>query len=881
MGSTRLALSLKFSPKYVDMIVNLIPSTTYLVYSTMASSEKKTEQKDNAAEANDGGLPDDEGLNLEQEEALNKIMAEIQGQDDADAPDPQPVQDVEVENASGGAPSDTEGLDAEQEDALNKIMAEIEGQEDAAPENEATAVDPQPVQDTEVNGLDSEQEDALNKIMAEIEGREDATPENEATAVDPQPDSDTETHDKGHPVEDSDEGLTDNDGLDAEQEDALNKIMAEIEGSAGTEGKDEASQEEVHTPVVAPTASEDPIVAEAAIEETDAKEGLSADQEEALNKIMAEIDAKDEALPQPTEEGLSEEQEAALKNIMAEIEGDGDSGAPGGEEADDAPPSEDDPGKAAEEVAVETVEEAQANTAKKESVPLEESPVLDADVVTPPPVDKPTGRPPSTHDLMSQIQAAAQGPDNELNVSAPSTDGVKTPAPRVAVTDDKNEPAHTTAPLAEVEAKPAPSKSDSGKRSDQKKRAPQKKRSASKKILKVFAWSGAAVAAVLLAAAGTYYWLSNDNAPQTSDAPPAPLAAPLEAASEPSSSDLALEEDLLADASESLGLESAPLEISPESKRLAELSSRIQTRRDDMLAKIREIDELSAYYEQGIEKITAELIGHINTKQITDLDSAREDTAILMGLETIQRRAGYITRLSLPRRQIHAATEELLYLARKSGVLSMIAAKSSGSNLDPFAKQVDEAIERLTRNVAELSLEDGADSKPSIDEVWKQVWAAHVSAPKKEPPATVAMRRNKEIEAEVCKGDFKRVGELSALSNDAADCLAAWEGKDLFLNNLERLSPEAAHSLSQWKGEWLVLNGLKTLSPDTAKQLATWKGKRLSLNGLEKLPRAATQALAKWQGRQLELIGLRRLAAWDNPVVTLYVRSEVRDSLAR
>lgn len=112
MGSTRLALSLKFSPKYVDMIVNLIPSTTDLVYSNMASS-KKTEQRDSAAEANDGGSPDNEGLSLEQEDALNKIMAEIQGQDDVDATDPQPVQNSEAD-ASGEPLPDTEGLDAEQ-----------------------------------------------------------------------------------------------------------------------------------------------------------------------------------------------------------------------------------------------------------------------------------------------------------------------------------------------------------------------------------------------------------------------------------------------------------------------------------------------------------------------------------------------------------------------------------------------------------------------------------------------------------------------------------------------------------------------------------------------------------------------------------------------
>jgi hypothetical protein len=194
---------------------------------------------------------------------------------------------------------------------------------------------------------------------------------------------------------------------------------------------------------------------------------------------------------------------------------------------------------------------------------------------------------------------------------------------------------------------------------------------------------------------------------------------------------------------------------------------------------------------------------------------------------------------------------------------------------------VDEALERLSQGIAELALEGTSAAEPSIEQIWKSVWAAHLEAPKKEPPATLAMRRNRVVWKEICEGDFSRVGELSALSEEAAACLAEWEGKDLFLNNIEQLSPETAQNLARWQGEWLVLNGLKKLSPKAARHLAAWKGKRLSLNGLVELPKAATEALAGWRGHQIEMIGLRRLAAWDNSQVTLYVRSEVRDHLAR
>jgi hypothetical protein len=440
-------------------------------------------------------------------------------------------------------------------------------------------------------------------------------------------------------------------------------------------------------------------------------------------------------------------------------------------------------------------------------------------------------------------------------------------------------------PLAEVKD-PAPAK---------KRAAAKPKGSISKKVVKTVVWTGLAAAVVVMMAMGTYYGLSRGDAAHTATAPPA--SEHINSAVAPSDPSLADEGQVDADltgegltgegltdgdltpGSETLPASAKAPRVSPESERLEALSERIRSRQTEMLAKAREIGDLSTYYAGGIEALTQELVARIKERQISDFKSAQEDTAISMGLDTIQRRAGYIEKLALPRRQILAAAEELRYLARKADILGMIAAKSSGLNLDPFSKQVDEVLERLSQGVSELSLDENASAGPALKEIWEDVWAAHMKAPKKEPPATLSMRRNKEIWKAICGGDFTRVGELSALSGDAAVCLAAWEGKDLFLNNLEQLTSEAAKGLTSWDGEWLVLNGLKSLSPDAARHLAAWKGERLSLNGLTELSPAATRALAKWQGNQIEMIGLRRLAAWDNPQVTLYVRSEVRDNL--
>jgi hypothetical protein len=835
-----------------------------------------------------------------------------------EAPDgAEDTQSAPENDLNGETDADNDGLSPEQEDALAKIMAEIEDRDDDAAESSGDAgnpasgdgTSPESDNDSSLNdgGLDADQEAALNKIMAEIEGQTEAEASETPPTSDQAPDAAEAKGQDTSPASDSDGDEEGDGGLDAEQTDALDKIMAEIDGGdAGAAEADEASstaeapsddgaspEPDPATPGIESKPSEpggDTEADGAAADDDD--EGLSPDQEDALNKIMAEIEAKD-APSEPDHEGLSSEQESALNNIMAEIEAQGaptesaespESPEPEAETAPGTPEASEAPAPPAQPDAPDTPVDMAEPSPTPEPDPNQETgePASAANPAEADAADTESlEAPPSTEDLMSQIQAAAQGTEAELNAVPDGEKKVQSSSQAAKPAEQAEGP---PPPLAEVEV---PAKAAKSVKAKTKKKGGQK--GASKKVIKLFAWTGAAAAVVLLVAGGTYFWLSHTDGDKSttaafsatanlSAAPPdgAPEAT-VPVAEPPLADETLMELEAVKDPVPA----DQPLEMSPASKRLAELAKRIENHREDLLSKLGEIDDLSAYYEEGIKKITTELVGHINTRQITDYKSASKDAAVSMGLATIQRRVGYIDKLKHPRRQIQAAAEELRYLARKADILSLIAAKSSGSNLDPFSKQVDETLERISRGVSELALEDTGEAWPAIEKIWKTVWAAHLKAPKKVPPATLAMRRNREIWKEICGGDFTHIGELGALSTDAAACLAAWEGKDLFLNNLEQLSPEAAQNLSRWQGEWLVLNGLKTLSPKAARHLAAWQGRRLSLNGLTELPAAATKALAGWQGHQIEMIGLRRLAAWDNPQVTLYVRSEVRDNLAR
>jgi hypothetical protein len=159
-----------------------------------------------------------------------------------------------------------------------------------------------------------------------------------------------------------------------------------------------------------------------------------------------------------------------------------------------------------------------------------------------------------------------------------------------------------------------------------------------------------------------------------------------------------------------------------------------------------------------------------------------------------------------------------------------------------------------------------------MESIWQTI-ASRLATDAKASAGTPSTKetQNEAIWAAVCSGNFSQKHQLTALSADAARCLATWKGKDLFLNELTRLTPEAARQLAQWPGEWLGLNGLVDLSPEAAAYLATWQGKGLSLNGLTRLSPRVVAILSEWQGDQIELVNVKHMAHWENPKTRLFL----------
>ncbi|NIS15367.1 MAG: hypothetical protein GWN96_03845, partial [candidate division Zixibacteria bacterium] len=116
--------------------------------------------------------------------------------------------------------------------------------------------------------------------------------------------------------------------------------------------------------------------------------------------------------------------------------------------------------------------------------------------------------------------------------------------------------------------------------------------------------------------------------------------------------------------------------------------------------------------------------------------------------------------------------------------------------------------------------------------------------------------KNQIISAQICAGDFNRIGELSEITAATAKCITEMQASDLFLNQITEISPAAARQLCQWKGSWICMNGIRALSPRVAHYLFQWDGNWISLNGLKDFPAEIGEALLRWPGRQLELMGL-------------------------
>jgi len=321
--------------------------------------------------------------------------------------------------------------------------------------------------------------------------------------------------------------------------------------------------------------------------------------------------------------------------------------------------------------------------------------------------------------------------------------------------------------------------------------------------------------------------------------------------------------------------------------------------RDALLIKAREIDQLKGHFSESIGKTEKEILQERRGHGIASCRQALDNKRIELGLRTIQRREAYVRRLDQPLEWLIMASEELIYVRRKT-MIDMEASKIAGGiDLERLITDLGAFTQKNRRGMEGLTIDMATARLDPLETIWKRFTEAEdlqgksnterrVHKGEVDAPPFKEGSKDGEIWEELCGGNYARKAELTELSVEAAKCLSKIEVSDLFLNGLTQLSPEAAEHLMKWKGNWICLNGLTQVLPATGKSLFQWPGKVISLNGLSRFPPELAPLLLKWQGTQLELMGLepsddisqltgiKALAQWEASGGRLYVPSDVR-----
>jgi len=311
-------------------------------------------------------------------------------------------------------------------------------------------------------------------------------------------------------------------------------------------------------------------------------------------------------------------------------------------------------------------------------------------------------------------------------------------------------------------------------------------------------------------------------------------------------------------------------------KRAAENLDRL---RSQLIEKQAEIGELRVYYQAGIDAEIRSIADKVRNagKGKIPFKSAIADPSISLGLSAIQRRDTYIKKLQTPLSVLVKSSEALLFFSRKAALLALMAGKTSDIDIDGFIKQTDEIRDMHGSELTRLNIDAVPASPRTLESIWQDVeMRMPMTAVKTDTLNRVTDTDNEAIWKNFCDGDFSQKDRLTVLSPEAADCLTAWKGKDLFLNALTDLSPDAARHLSAWEGDWLGLNSLTELSPEAAVHLSRWKGKRLSLNSLSSLSPRVVAILSDWQGDQIELINVKHMVHWENPNTRLFLSEDLK-----
>lgn len=836
----------------------------------------------------DDELPEDEdeldSLNDEEKAAFDKIMAEISAATGDESQDTQNT----TQSSSGAAGDDTPPAPAEEPEIpetpdmpepVEDATAE-QPQDDPLPEQdeeskpdlpETAETDPGDISqvdaipepsdalppDGDDDELDAEQQAALDAIMAEIEGNgmgatteePEAPPEQaeaeapaEPDAAEP-PDPEPETPE---PVAEQNDG----DELDDDQQAALNQIMAEIESKRGVDRED--------TPQPAPEPQPEP--------ESQTDDELDDDQQAALNQIMAEIESKRKGDNIPANSGTPKnesdgadadaeddadpDEQAAMERIMAEIEAQKKGDHASSEDAED--------GEGTVAVEEDGPQELSMDEFDNELSNL----LASAEASGNEPDEPPVGETDEANAMDEDADESA-----EEQVEPPADDPPETPqADEVAILQE------ISAQVAEPPANDSPppgAAEKTGRFSFDKKKTV-------KAVL-----IGLAYIPILVIAVGISYWAYNhfkSGAPgpttaQTTQSVPAgaPPAAP---AAQPEIDTTTAEPDQKV-APTHLPV-TPPVPSKSPSELFAQLRTELVAARTQTQNKMADVRQLKSFYGRGVIEEYEKIEDLLVDGRIPTFGEAIDSKKIELALRAIQRRQVYMNKLETPLSQLNAISEELLYLERKTRMYEILNIGINGLPIAAFKDEVSKAIGSYLQYQADLSVDNIEATPTALKEIWSQV-TAHLN--KKANLLAQRAPLNRQISADICKGNFDRKYLLTAVSEDTAQCLIKWSGKDLYLNALTELTPEVARTLAQWEGEWLSLNGVRELSAESAQALAQWPGKRLSLNGLTRLSQAATAALSQWRGAQLEMVGLKSIGSWENYGTQLFLSEKLRQQI--
>ena len=199
--------------------------------------------------------------------------------------------------------------------------------------------------------------------------------------------------------------------------------------------------------------------------------------------------------------------------------------------------------------------------------------------------------------------------------------------------------------------------------------------------------------------------------------------------------------------------------------------------REELLAKKEEIYRLKLHYRNGIVELKDQLYREMRDANISTFAQALENKRIELGLRTIQRREVYIQELKKPDQWVHSGSEELLFLKRKALLGLQMTDIASGIDLDRHMRYMNAAIQKYQPSADKLAVDPPPAEISPLETIWSQILNQQV-----ENVQAPIGQKDEEIIAKICSGNFQRIAELTAITSQAARCLARMNGSDLFLN---------------------------------------------------------------------------------------------------